>query len=376
MKLSEAENVPPPERNETLLESSGFTQADIRHWAEIGLLSPSQRDEILLYVATNGTVQEQVEAKVEQRVGLNFVSLAYYFGGFMILAAFTIFFGGRWKSLGAGARVGVLSFAMGVLLAVGALLETKSFHRAAALLFFASTGIVPVLVYFIQGALGVWPPRGADILGPIGGHGLFRRLPIALISGASAFVMLHLTRFPLFALPFTFWSWFLSLDFVMFAANAAWQPERATRLAEIVNLLFGVSTISVGVGLQRCRKEHDFSMWLYLFGLAQLFSSLASFTLVDQNPLLSLFYGVTSLAAVFSSIYLQQSIFLVFGASGWFVFLGYMWATVFKGAMSFSLLLSLFGLSVVLSAVAYQRYLRVWLASRVGSLPDPDSMPM
>ncbi|MBO9341817.1 MAG: hypothetical protein J7454_07295 [Roseiflexus sp.] len=61
-----------------------FTLADLEQWVEKGLITPEQLANIRSYIEATGSREEQVQTAPEQRKGLNFVSLAYYFGGFMI----------------------------------------------------------------------------------------------------------------------------------------------------------------------------------------------------------------------------------------------------------------------------------------------------
>ena len=79
------------------LTNPRFTWADIAQWTEQRLITPEQADAIRQYVEASGTVDEQAQAGPEQRPGLNLVTIAYYFGAFMILLAYTFFVGLQWE---------------------------------------------------------------------------------------------------------------------------------------------------------------------------------------------------------------------------------------------------------------------------------------
>ncbi len=98
-----------------------FTIADLQKWVEEGLISPEQGTSIRSYLESSGSVEEQDLDMPEQRKGLNFISLAYYFGSFMILLAYTIFMGLEWETLGFPLQITVSLGTIGVLWALGSL---------------------------------------------------------------------------------------------------------------------------------------------------------------------------------------------------------------------------------------------------------------
>lgn len=134
-----------------------FTLADLEQWAEKGLISPDQSRIIGLHIEAMRPVREQAQAGPEQAKGLNLVTVAYYFGGFMILLAYTIFMGLQWELLSLVGQVVVSFLTIVFLWAIGFFLQTSGFKNGGGLLIFAGTGIVPLLVYSAQQATGFWP---------------------------------------------------------------------------------------------------------------------------------------------------------------------------------------------------------------------------
>ncbi len=134
-----------------------FSIADLEKWVEEGLITPDQITSIRSYIEAKGSIEEQNEVGSEQRKGLNFVSLAYYFGGFMILLAYTIFMGLEWESLGYTRQITYSLGTIIVLWGIGYFLQRTNFRTAGGLLIFVGTGIVPLLVATIQRAVGMWP---------------------------------------------------------------------------------------------------------------------------------------------------------------------------------------------------------------------------
>jgi hypothetical protein len=156
--------VPAPVKGDYMPASNlHFTLADLEQWVEKGLIAPEQLTHIRSHIEATGSMEEQVQAGPEQRTGLNFISLAYYFGSFMILLAYTIFMGLEWESLGLTGQIAVSFFTIIALWAIGYFLRRNGFRVAGGLLIFVGTGIVPLLVFTVQRALGIWPddPRYA-----------------------------------------------------------------------------------------------------------------------------------------------------------------------------------------------------------------------
>src|SRR5829696_201929 len=93
-----------------------FTWVDVEQWADHGLIRPDQLTAIRAHVAgAPGPITPASDPRAgeiaprpvreEHRAGLNLVTIAYYFGAFMILLAYTIFLGLQWDELGRGGQV-------------------------------------------------------------------------------------------------------------------------------------------------------------------------------------------------------------------------------------------------------------------------------
>lgn len=338
-----------------------FTWADVEQWVEKGLVTPDQARAIRKHVEETGSVAEQVQAGPEQRTGLNLVTIAYYFGGFMILFAYTIFMGLQWESLGYVGQSAVSLFTILALWVIGILLRRAGFVRAGSLLVFAGTGIVPLLVYTLERVTGIWPPESRysyrDFYRVIAPAWVY----IEVTSIAVAAIVVWRIRFPLVVLLIAFWWWFLSMDFTRWLANSptwTWDDRE-----KIVSTLMGVAMLALGVFLQQ-RTRKDYSLWLYIFGHFIVLWHLGSLTLDKQGPL-GLLFLLVYLAFVIASVWLQRRVFLVFGAIGCYSYISYLALNVFQGAMGFVFALASVGLLVVLTAVGYQKFVRHWLEQRL-----------
>jgi hypothetical protein len=337
--------------------------SDLEKWVEKGLINPEQIINIRSHIATEGLLAEQSQTDVEQRKGLNFISIAYYFGAFMILLAYTIFMGLQWESLKLNGQILASFLTITVLWGIGYFLRRQKFQTAGGLLIFAGTGIVPLLVYSIQRAVGLWGSASYDY------RDFYRIvsqtwLILEFVSLFVAIVVIWRTRFPLITLLIAFWTWYLSMDITRLITKSDNPWDWGTSI-QVVSTLIGLGMLVFGILLQRIAK-HDYSLWFYLFGHIIILGHLSSLTL-DKEGALGLVYIVTYLTFVLISVWLQRRVFLVFGAIGCYGYFSYLAFQVFDGTLGFVFALGSIGLLIVLTAVSYQKYVRHWLEQRIGA---------
>jgi hypothetical protein len=338
-----------------------FTLADLEQWVEKGLITPEQLTNIRSHIEAAGPVAEQAKAGPEQRKGLNFVSLAYYFGGFMILLAYTIFMGLQWESLEFTGQIAISLFTIVVLWAIGYFLQRSGFRIAGGLLIFAGTGIVPLFVFTVQRALGIWPDDQTYAYMEFYRIVAQTWILLELISIGVAVIVIWRVRFTLISLLIAFWTWFLSMDITRWVSQSdywTWSDRE-----QIVSTTIGVGMLGLGVWLQR-RTKQDYSFWFYLFGHIIILSHLSALTL-NREGFLGIVYLAIYLSFVVASVWLQRRVFLVFGAIGCYSYLSYLAFRVFEGALGFVFALGVIGLLIVLTAVGYQKYLRSWLENQL-----------
>jgi hypothetical protein len=338
-----------------------FTLADLEQWVEKGLITPEQLTNIRSHIEAAGPVAEQAKAGPEQRKGLNFVSLAYYFGGFMILLAYTIFMGLQWESLEFTGQIAISLFTIVVLWAIGYFLQRSGFRIAGGLLIFAGTGIVPLFVFTVQRALGIWPDDQTYAYMEFYRIVAQTWILLELISIGVAVIVIWRVRFTLISLLIAFWTWFLSMDITRWVSQSdywTWSDRE-----QIVSTMIGVGMLGLGVWLQR-RTKQDYSFWFYLFGHIIILSHLSALTL-NREGFLGIVYLAIYLSFVVASVWLQRRVFLVFGAIGCYSYLSYLAFRVFEGALGFVFALGVIGLLIVLTAVGYQKYLRSWLENQL-----------
>jgi hypothetical protein len=247
--------------------------------------------------------------------------------------------------------------------AIGAWLRGSDYPTAGGLLIFVAVGIVPLLVYSIEDAMGLWPADafGADADYHDAVAPAWVAVEVAAITACLA--VLGSVRFPLLIAQAAFWAWLLAMDLTRVVRRSedwSWDaPEQA------IGLGFGLVLLGLGVWRRRRGLEGE-AFWLALSGHAIAFLHATALGLAEGG-LPTLLYLVFYLAVVVASVWLQSRTYLVFGALGCYGYVSYLAFSVFDGALGFTVALALIGLAIVLGAVAFQQYLRPRLETAFGT---------
>jgi len=141
-------------------------------------------------------------------------------------------------------------------------------------------------------------------------------------------------------------------------------------------VLVGLGAFALGVLAQRHDRPVT-SVWLYLLASWLVLAELGSAAL--NGPALSLeglgFFAL-ALATVIASVWLQRRMLLFVGALACYSFVSYLAFRVFGGTLGFTYGLAIVGLTIVLSAVAYERWGRAWLGRTIGRLRPATLAPL
>lgn len=316
----------------------GFVNKDLRRWQQRGLLSEEQLTSIL---AEEGLEAEpQIE---ERRSGLNLVTVAYYFGGFLALLSFTIFLGLSWADLSYWERLGV---ALGAMLAIGALgvwlRFIQNYHTAGGLLLFVATAILPLFIFTVAKLLDAWPDDASfyDLR--------FTLLYLYLGSLAGALAALIATRFSLISLIVVVFVHLTVLDIAQLIMGEGILPPELTA-ATCGGLVL------LGIALTLWRKK-PYAFWFKLYGLVGLQISFTGLFTESDSILFGLLFLLVYLAMVSFSLHFQEVIYIVFGAIGVYTYIIRLVFDVLEGSVYFILILGVIGISIVMLAVLYQRY--------------------
>ena len=235
-------------------------------WTEQGLITPEQRAAIVA-----------AEAARPEEDGLRLTTIATYFGGFLILFAYTVFWGTRWSDLTPLLQAGVALATILVVGGVGVWLRRRGAGLSGDLLLFAATGILPLFIQSVMRAAGLWPE--APWRSPDFSYDQYWRLEAraqAIMTGLTVVGTLAVfawNRFPLLLALAAGWGWFLTVSLARLATGDS------TDLTQLATAGYGLALGGVALWLRR-RAGDDrpwSAFWLMLVGLFSFTGGLGAY---------------------------------------------------------------------------------------------------
>jgi len=335
-----------------------LTAADIGRAADEGVLSRDDAQRLITW-----GFQSQVESSessppsIEQAKGFNLVTVAYYFGAMLMISASAWFLGDKWDVLGpSGILTTVLVYAL-IATAVGCWVRSQGYIVGGGLLITVAVCLTPLIVYAIEDLFGIWPagrPGNYEDYFPwINGSWIVMELATIVVAA----IALYFVRFGFLTAPLAFSFWFLSMDIgALILGKASLEGDER----EWISVVVGVITIVVGYVLDRYlnrsakTKSDDFAFWCYLFGTMAFWGGLTAMD--SDSELGKAGYALINLLMIGVALRLRRTVFLVFGALGFHIYLGHLAYAVFEDSFFFPFVIAFLGLSMILVTVFVQRY--------------------
>jgi hypothetical protein len=319
------------------MPKKNFTIEDLECWQQQGLISEEQLKSIL--------AQEDLEAEPEakeRKAGLNPVTVAYYFGGFLALCSFAAFVGASWNELSDWALLGLVLVAMLVVGALGFWLRfQRGYPIAGGLLLFIATAILPLFIIAVERLLGGW--NSGDSFYDL----RFFILGLGLGGLAGALAVLYFSRFSLISLLVAALAHLTILDIAQIIGGTGDYALEVTAATCGGIILLGIVLTLWG------KKFHAF--WFKLYGLVVLYIALVALFFESESVLFGLLFLAVYLVLIGLSLRFREVIYLVFGAIGFYTYIIRIVVDTFEGT-AVPLLLGGVGVSIILVAVLYQRY--------------------
>lgn len=295
----------------------------------------------------------------EPQKAFNLVTVAYYFGAMLMISACAWFLGDKWDALGSGGVLVTTVVYAAVCLGLGFWLRGNGYPVGGGLLVTVAVCLVPLATYSVESLLGFWPEAAPGAYKDF--YPLIRGswIVMELATMAAAAIALMYVRFGFLTAPLAFAAWFLSMDLWALLRDAqviTWEDRQA------VSIIVGLVTIGIGFLLDRLSRQRgrptseDFAFWCYLFGLAAFWGGLTSMS--GSTEIGKFFYLLLNIGLVAVALVWRRVTFLVFGAMGVHAYLGHLAYTVFRDSFFFPFVLAALGLSLILSTVAAQRFMR------------------
>jgi hypothetical protein len=337
--------------------ASPISSDDVGRWVERGIITAEQRDAIVQDLAARGVLGG----------GLNLTTLLYYGGGLLVLIAYSIFLGLTWDGMNGAARIAISGVSI-LLFATAAqlLLRDERFQLPGELLQVVAVGIIPLFVFALLDAAGVWPhdpsrysyqqyyrPASDALRRQYEMDLTWARMGLAGATMAGALFAFRLSRSPfvLIAAIAAFGS--LTVDASIQVQGAHLVYDLRTPQALVVAGM-GVAVLAGAVAL-RGQTERDYSLWLYVTGLAALAFGLAFETFPSAASAgWGALWMIAALSVLGLSIPLQQRLFAAAGLAAIFAYLAKLVFDVFESA-SAALVMALLGLVVLGAGMLYQR---------------------
>jgi len=299
--------------------------------------------------------------------GLN---VLYYFGGMLAISAMTTFMTVSWGAFGAWGLLVLSVLYLLVALKVSDKLKARELFTPAGIMATLAVSLVPLIVWCVQSAMGLWPPGGPVRYSSY--HQLidWRWLTLEFATLAASVVMLWRYRLPFMVMPIAVTLWYMSMDM---ASMLTGHDALDWALLRQASMVFGIATCAIAMWVDiRTRNareavwQQDFAFWLYIFGALMFWGGLS---LSDSNSELGRAgYALLNVVLVFLGAAIGRRVFTVLGALGVAGYLGYLSHRVFQDSLLFPLALTVLGLGMVALGIWWQRHeaavnqrLRAWV---------------
>lgn len=292
-----------------------------------------------------------LQARHADRPGFRTSHILYYLGGLIAIGAMSLFMTLGWERFGGtGLAVIAVTYAVAALATADHLLRARGQPIPAGLLAALAVALVPLAVYGLQQAAGLWPEGEAarDYHRHIDGRWLLMELA-TLAAGAA---VLWRWRLPFSVMPVAVTLWYLTMDLAPFLAG---QPDVDWELRKLVSLVTGLALIGLAFWVDlRSRHGPDFAFWLYLAGVLAFWGGLS--LMRSDSEWSKLAYCGINLAMIGVGALLSRRVFAVFGGLGVAGYLGYLAQVLFKDSLVFPFALTLVGLGVIGAGLWWQKH--------------------
>jgi hypothetical protein len=212
-----------------------------------------------------------------------------------------------------------------------------------------AVSLIPLAIYSIEKWTGLWvtgePGQYADFFSWIEG-GWF---PMEVATVVGGYIALKFYRFPFLMAPICFCLWFISMDVTPLifgqAVNVGNNPYW-------VSMGFGAMVL-IAAYLTDLSTYEDFAFWGYLFGMIAFWVALSR--MESPSEFVKFLYCLINVGMILVSVFLQRSVFLIFGALGVLGYIASLFYRHFSESAWFPIVLSLVGLGVIFIGWMYHK---------------------
>lgn len=320
-----------------------LADADLKAIRDAGLIDDAKFAEIAGFLELRHPA-----ATIQTAPRFDLAHVLWYAGALIVIGAMGLFTNEAFNRMGGWALAACGAAYLVVFVAAGhALWRNATLRIPAGLLIAVAVSMVPLIIFGIQDALGLWK----DAMGDPGEYKSFYYYVngswIYMEGGAIVAAMIAVWRYPF---PFILMIaavalWFMSMDLALWFTR---EPGNYYDfdIRRLVSMYFGLGMIAVAWAIDVLRRRGpDFAFWLHIFGVIAFWCGM---TFSDSSTeLMKLVYCLINIGMIGLSLFLNRRIYAVIGAIGVATYLGYLASEVFKEVILFSFALSAIGLAVI-----------------------------
>ncbi|MDI9818390.1 MULTISPECIES: DUF2157 domain-containing protein [unclassified Legionella] len=290
-----------------------------------------------------------IQNQPEQNQGFNFTNVLYYFGGFVAISAMTLFMNLGWEKFG-GWGIFALAIIYGAIgLWLSYRFNKKSYLIPAGICATFVIALTPLAIYGLQVGMGWWPDDTVyrDYHVYIKWHWILMELGTLAVG----IILAWIYKYPFMLMPIAVTLWYLSMDLTSMLAG----EYASFQLRAIVSMYFGFVILLIAFWVDlRSKSTADYAFWLYLFGVIAFWGGLTSQH--SDSELSKFLYLCINLLMIGVGVILMRKVFVIFGAIGSSLYLGYLASQVFKHSMLFPIALTFIGFLIIYLGTLWQKH--------------------
>lgn len=278
----------------------------------------------------------------------NFTNVLYYLGGLIAIGAMSLFMNLGWESFG-GWGIFFLSLAYaGFGSKLTGIFQGKGHAIPAGICAVFAVALTPLAIYGLQQALGLWPDesvyRGYHRY--IKWHWLYMEFGTLIVGLLVAWRY----KYPFLMMPIAVTLWYMSMDVAAMIMGENYDFS----FRALVSMYFGLLMIFTAFWVDlRSRGKTDYAFWLYLFGVVAFWGGMTAQE--SDNELSKFLYFCVNIFMIVVGVVVVRRVFVVFGAIGASLYLGYLAREVFEDSWFFPITLTAIGLLIIYLGVMWQK---------------------
>ena len=263
-------------------------------------------------------------------------------GGLIAIGAMTLFMNLGWESFGGWGIFFISLGYAGIGFKLANTFQSKGLAVPAGICATFVVALTPLALYGLQQAMGWWP----DDTEYREWHWIYLELG-TLAVGA---IISWFYRYPFLQMPIAVTLWYMSMDIAAMLAGETPDFE----LRALVSMYFGLALTLFAFWVDiRSSRTGDYAFWLYLFGVAALWGGITSQQ--SDSEISKFVYFCVNLLFIGVGVVIVRRVFVVFGAIGCSIYLGYLANEVFRDSWFFPIALTAIGLGVIYAGVLWQK---------------------